>query len=78
MDNTDLNKVNQELNKVSQELEFYKKALELACDDIRKRDCSAFSYTNFKCGVFREAYETCIRNIEFENYYLKKAREEGC
>lgn len=68
MDNTDL-------NKVSRELEFYKKALELACDDIRKRDCSAFSYTNFKCGVFREAYETCIRNIEFENYYLKKARE---
>lgn len=71
----ELNKAKQELNKVKQELETYKRALELACDEIMWRECKNVYNYSFYCKTDCETYEACAKNIEWKDYFLKKAKE---
>lgn len=68
--------IKQELNKVSQELETYKKALELACDEIMWRECKNIYNYSFYCKTDCETYEACAKKIEWKDYFLKKAKED--
>lgn len=56
-------------------LEVYKKALELACNEIRDRDCGYYNFSD-SCKSHCELYDVCGNDIEFENYYLQKAGED--
>lgn len=93
---SDLDKVKQELDKVSQEnehlrveleknskvLEVYKKALDLAINDVKKF-CDSNENNNNDCGCCPlhgrcPLYGSCecIDNGDWEADYLQKAREE--
>lgn len=67
----ELNKVKQELNKVSQELEVYKKALELACNDVRCANPEAKNCD--KCPLSFNS--NCFSANTKIDYYLDKAKE---
>lgn len=57
------------------ELEVYKKALEMACNEIRDREC-CYSRVSKSCKQYCELYDVCTNKIDFEKYYLHKVREE--
>lgn len=62
---------------MQKELATYKKALEMACDEIMWRECrNAYNHTNNYCKANCETYEACAKNIEWEDYFLNKAKED--
>ena len=62
-----------EHEKNSKELGVYKKALELACEAIVDRNCTGgIACSRNNC----ELYAPCFNEIEWEKYFIQKAREE--
>lgn len=62
-----------ELN-ARQELEVYKKALELACDEIMWRECKAFNYTSYDCKDYCVSYEACHKEVTWEQHFVQRAQ----
>ncbi len=59
-----------------EELELYKKALVLACNEIRDRGCSYYEAGSSYCKANCELHSVCTNN-NYEGYFLQKAVEEG-
>lgn len=57
---------------VLKELRIHKKALELACDDVRCVQPNTFCR---KCPLYSDD-DICFKTEVKQNYYLQKAREE--
>lgn len=58
------------------ELKTLRKAYVMACEEIGDRDCSYYRFGD-DCKSFCELYDLCAGNIEYEDYFLKKARQEN-
>lgn len=63
------------LEEESKELDVYKKAFKLACDEIRDSECVHYHLTGI-CKLNCDLCDVCDGNIELEEHYLQKAREQ--
>lgn len=59
-----------------EELKTLRKAYAMACEEIEDRTCKYYLCTD-NCKSFCELYDACAGNIEYEDYFLKKERENN-
>ena len=72
---TDLKNCEKEIDNLYKELEVYKKALELACNEIEERDCRYYR-SPIDCKGNCDMWDVCSTNIKINDYFVMKAREE--